>query len=435
MEDQTKSNINRVNNPSDEIFADYSPTFRVYNDGRVDRLNATKPVSASLDSETGVESKDLIIFPETGVSVRVFNPIQIFQCSTCRKMPLIMYCHGSGFCSGSTFYPVYHNFLNRLALETQAIIVSVEYRKATEYPLPVAYDDCWDALLWIFSHDPNTYPGNKLTVFLTCVQNRVGFISGRVGSQVFTGPGWFQFAIFSGSVGLGWVGFGSGQAKQHLSGIDKQNIVPVCFIELARYLKSLKNPVKQTSRIHSTKEPWLESSKVDFSRLFLSGDSSGANVAHQVTLRAGVEINKKIVYGLILIQPFFWGKVPIGNEINCKRGQDGAALSTKLWAAARWGSPASLDDPWMNPAKDPTLSSLGCRRVLICLAQKDVLRDRGLFYGNALKKSGWLGDVKVEEIKGEDHVFHLIKPSSPKTLDLMRQIQDFVNCNNPESKL
>ncbi|XP_074315828.1 putative carboxylesterase 7 [Silene latifolia] len=361
MEHQTKSKINRTDNPSDEIFADYSPTFRVYKDGRVDRLNVTKPKPASLDRKTGVDSKDMVIFPETGVSVRIFNPIQIFQSSTSGKMPLIMYCHGSGFCSGSTFSPVYHYFLNRLALETRSIIVSVEYRKATEYPLPVAYDDCWDALLWIISHDPNIYSG---------------------------------------------------------------------------YLKSVKNPTKQINVTHLTKEPWLESGRVDFNRLFLSGDSSGANVAHQVTLRAGVEVNKTIINDLILIQPFFWGKVPIGNEvINCRRGPGGAALAEKLWEAARWGSPASVDDPWMNPAKDPTLSSLGCRRVLLCLAEKDVLRDRGLLYENALKKSGWLGDVKVEEIKGEDHVFHLIKPSSPKTLELMRQIQDFVNCSNPESKL
>ncbi|KAF9607603.1 hypothetical protein IFM89_037531 [Coptis chinensis] len=29
---------------------------------------------------------------------------------------------------------------------------SVEYRKAPEFPLPTAYDDCWDALQWVASH-------------------------------------------------------------------------------------------------------------------------------------------------------------------------------------------------------------------------------------------------------------------------------------------
>ncbi|KAK9704908.1 hypothetical protein RND81_07G019400 [Saponaria officinalis] len=249
MEKQRKPKIFTTKNTDDEIFADYTPVFWVYKDGCVDRLNVVTPVPPSIHLKTGVESKDITIFPEIGV----------------------------GFCSGSTFSPVYHGFLNCLAYVADAIVVSVEYRKATEFPLPVAYDDCWNALLWIFSHD-------------------------------------------------------------------------------------------------KTKNPSISLDSLRFSEY----------------MRGNLKRER------------------IGNEVeNCKRGPGGAELGERLWAAARWGSPASVDDPWMNPAKDPNLFRLGCHNVLVCLAQDDALRDRGWLYEYALKRSSWVGDVLVKETIGEDHAFHL----------------------------
>ncbi|KAE9600047.1 putative carboxylesterase [Lupinus albus] len=48
------------------------------------------------------------------------------------------------------------------------------------------------------------------------------------------------------------------------------------------------------------------------------------------------------------------------------------------------------DDPRVNPVAEgaPSLAWLGCRRVLVCVAEKDVLRDRGWLYYNALGRSG-----------------------------------------------
>lgn len=39
----------------------------------------------------------------------------------------------------------------------------------------------------------------------------------------------------------------------------------------------------------------------------------------------------------------------------------------------------------------PSLASLGCHKVLIFVAGKDDLRDRGIWYCDAVKESGWEG--------------------------------------------
>lgn len=36
--------------------------------------------------------------------------------------------------------------------ESRAIAVSVGYRRAPEHVLPAAYEDCWNALKWVWLH-------------------------------------------------------------------------------------------------------------------------------------------------------------------------------------------------------------------------------------------------------------------------------------------
>ncbi|CAK9150783.1 unnamed protein product [Ilex paraguariensis] len=153
-------------------------------------------------------------------------------------------------------------------------------------------------------------------------------------------------------------------------------------------------------------EPWLKD-YVDFDRVFFGGDSAGGNIAHNMAMRVGLgKLDAIRLVGLLLNHPFIWGEEPIGNEavdINYKARVD---------SFLRFVNPTSVgsDDPLMNPGVDPKLSSLGCTRVLICVAEKDPLRDRGLYYCEVLAKSGWKGKVENMEAKGEDHVFHLINP-------------------------
>ncbi|KAL1534657.1 putative carboxylesterase 2 [Salvia divinorum] len=55
-------------------------------------------------------------------------------------------------------------------------------------------------------------------------------------------------------------------------------------------------------------EAWLQNN-VDFDRVYVSGDSAGGNIAHNVVVRAGLEETGGVrIRGLFLNCPHFWGK-------------------------------------------------------------------------------------------------------------------------------
>lgn len=134
----------------DQIEHDFPPFIRIYKDGRVERLLGTATVPPSdEDPLTGVGSKDVVISPGTNVSARLYLPKLV---DPRRKLPVVVYYHGGGFCIETAFSPTYHIFLNKLVAEANVIAVSVDYRRVPEHPLPAAYDDSWVALQWVVSH-------------------------------------------------------------------------------------------------------------------------------------------------------------------------------------------------------------------------------------------------------------------------------------------
>ncbi|XWS68008.1 hypothetical protein CRYUN_Cryun04dG0053300 [Craigia yunnanensis] len=104
-----------------EIATDAPPYLRIYKDGRVERLMGTDNVPPSLDPKTNVEFKDVLYSPEN-----------------------------------TTFSPTYHDYLNTIAAEAKVIAILVDYRRAPEHPVSIAYDDSWTALTWIASHSEGT---------------------------------------------------------------------------------------------------------------------------------------------------------------------------------------------------------------------------------------------------------------------------------------
>lgn len=204
--------------------------------------------------------------------------------------------------------------------------------------------------------------------------------------------------------------------------------------------RALKKPEKP--------EPWL-TDYVDYSRVFLGGDSAGATISHDIMVRAssyecirrqmindtsvttcdsadqegagrvmveassgdkdGVFIGWKLE-GMILIHPFFG---------NGKRVDE-------LWEYIYPGT-SGLNDPRLNPAGHvDVLSSLDCKRILVCIAEKDGLRKRGWSYYEAMGKSGWGGELEIVETKGQPHVFHLLDPSCEDAGVLMKQVSCFI---------
>ncbi|URE04284.1 Carboxylesterase family [Musa troglodytarum] len=119
---------------------------------------------------------------------------------------------------------------------------------------------------------------------------------------------------------------------------------------------------------------WL-ADHADFDRLFLAGDSAGANIAHHMAMRAGAEgLERGVgVHGVVLVHPYFLGSEPVESAaIN----QEMTAGLERFWELACPTAAAGVDDPMINPLADgaPSLAGMGRKRVLVCVAVEDVLR-------------------------------------------------------------
>ncbi|KAL5855618.1 hypothetical protein ACOSQ4_005420 [Xanthoceras sorbifolium] len=309
-----------------DLAQDFSPLFQIYKDGRVDRLINTEIVPPSFDPKTNVESKDILYSPEHHLSVRLYLPKNTHQN---QKLPLLVYFRGGGFCVGTVFAPINHNYLNILVSEANIIAVSVDYRNAPEHPLPAAFNDSWTALKWVASHFHQKGP-----------------------------------------------------------------------------------------------EDWLNH-HANFQRVFLSGDSAGGNIAHQMAIKLGHEekLEGFNITGIILCHPYFWGKEPIPGET---REEWQRKWLEGLWKVVNPSS-RGLDDPWINPAYDPNLGLLGCSRVQVAVSEKDPLRERGWYYCLKLRESRWSGDIEVLDYKGEEHVFHLSNLTCLNAVHMRKRIVQFIN--------
>lgn len=80
-------------------------------------------------------------------------PIRIYYPNLQPNLPIVLYFHGGGW----VLYDLdSHDPVCRyLAKDTQAIVISVDYRLAPEYRYPTAVEDCYDALLWVAQNGQN----------------------------------------------------------------------------------------------------------------------------------------------------------------------------------------------------------------------------------------------------------------------------------------
>ncbi|KAL5541124.1 hypothetical protein UlMin_043410 [Ulmus minor] len=159
-------------------------------------------------------------------------------------------------------------------------------------------------------------------------------------------------------------------------------------------------------------EEWLND-HVDFQRVFVGGDSAGANLAHSVVrrVRSGGLSGLRVI-GLVSFHPFFGIKDPRDGRLD--------ELMKVIFVTG-------MDDPRWKPDLDPDLGMLGCEKVVVFVAEKDSLGDRGLAYYEALKRSGWGGELELFVTEGEEHVFHLFKPDCEKAVALMNKVVSFIN--------
>ncbi|GJM84372.1 hypothetical protein PR202_ga00034 [Eleusine coracana subsp. coracana] len=108
--------------------------------------------------------------------------------------------------------------------------------------------------------------------------------------------------------------------------------------------------------------------------------AAGATIAHNMAARAGFgdALDLSVFKGLVLVHPFFAGEQAIGGE-----PADRVKAGT-FWRYRCPGTTAGLDDALCNPFADGGASACAarvaacCESVLVCVAEKDALRDRGV---------------------------------------------------------
>ncbi|XP_012570745.1 tuliposide A-converting enzyme 1, chloroplastic-like [Cicer arietinum] len=172
-------------------------------------------------------------------------------------------------------------------------------------------------------------------------------------------------------------------------------------------------------------EPFLHNA--DLSNVFLSGDSAGGNISHYVAVKA-VKNNGFCpvkVKGLMLIHPYFGSEKRTEKEMEEESVED-VRMNDMFW---RLSLPEDSDRDFFgcNFEKDEVFESVWLKfpAVEVYVAGKDFLKERGVMYGEFLKKKG-VNEVKVVEAEEEKHVFHVFEPDSDATRLLQRQMSEFM---------
>ncbi|CAN6170773.1 unnamed protein product [Urochloa humidicola] len=174
-------------------------------------------------------------------------------------------------------------------------------------------------------------------------------------------------------------------------------------------------------------DPWLVD-HADPRRTFIAGDSAGGNIAYHTAVRASRDGGTTDIEGLIMVQPYFWGTERLPSEAI----YDGEATFPAYGVDWLWpfvtAVQAGNDDPRINPS-DEEIASLTCRRVLIAVAQKDTLRERGIRLLGRIRDYYMIagGEATLVESEGEDHGFHLYRPLRVTSKKLMESIVHFIN--------
>nr|WRU92885.1 HID2 [Melodinus tenuicaudatus] len=176
---------------------------------------------------------------------------------------------------------------------------------------------------------------------------------------------------------------------------------------------SLKNAID--------KEPWIINHG-DFDKLYLMGDGTGANVVHNMAIRAGKEsLNGGVkILGGILYYPYFLIKT------NTKFSDFMENSYKKNWSLSFPTAPGGNDNPMVNPLADdaPDLSGITCSRLLVSMVS-DEARELTLLYIDALKKSGWKGELEVADLDGS--YFEIFKPETEGAKDKIKRLASFIN--------
>ncbi len=113
--------------------------------------------AAAAPTKLGKVTDGLTVEGRSGTKI----PLRIYTPAGTGPFPVIVYYHGGGFVIATI--DTYDESARSLAANANAIVVSVEYRKAPEAPYPAALYDAIDAYKWV-TGNIGAYAGNQAKV-------------------------------------------------------------------------------------------------------------------------------------------------------------------------------------------------------------------------------------------------------------------------------
>ncbi|GJN10202.1 hypothetical protein PR202_ga28278 [Eleusine coracana subsp. coracana] len=121
---------------------------QLLSDGTVTRAAdlSALPLVSDVPSDLPVQWKDVVYDATRGLRLRMYRPTSTGEG---KKLPVLVYFHGGGFCIGSFEVPNFHAGALRIAAELPALVLSADYRLAPEHRLPAAHDDAESVFSWL----------------------------------------------------------------------------------------------------------------------------------------------------------------------------------------------------------------------------------------------------------------------------------------------
>ncbi|KAL6909961.1 hypothetical protein ACP4OV_001219 [Aristida adscensionis] len=181
-----------------------------------------------------------------------------------------------------------------------------------------------------------------------------------------------------------------------------------------RRLRSIALSSSEAGAVDDPAAAELLGNAADFSRVFLVGDSSGANLVHQVAARVGEDgagsWSPLRVAGAVPIHPGF---------VRASRSQSELAVSADSvffslemldkFNAMALPENAPKENPFTCPMGPlaPPLDSVALPPMLVVVGEHDLVHDTNLEYCDALRAAG--KEVEVLLNRGMSHAFYLNK--------------------------
>ncbi|MGE0725048.1 MAG: alpha/beta hydrolase fold domain-containing protein, partial [Alphaproteobacteria bacterium] len=134
----------------------FEPGTKAYIDRIIEECGPPPKVHTPLERRDAFERRGRVWWrppPET-LDVRNWQigmagheiPVRLYRRKDAARPPILLYFHGGGFVAGSIDTPDAITW--GLAEATGALVISVQYRRPPESPVPAAPDDYWSALHW-----------------------------------------------------------------------------------------------------------------------------------------------------------------------------------------------------------------------------------------------------------------------------------------------